>query len=337
MSSVTKKLATAVRVFRHQGLEGVGEALRQNLHHAKRSPRLQKLVRFFAPALPLRVINEVPFTRMLCVEMLPGKRLYLDAESDWMAADLVYHGFKGFGGETLELFLKILKNAGTVLDIGSNTGIFALVAAIENPKRQVYAFEPVPRIYNHLQRNIDLNRLRNLHPCQAAVSDYNGEITLYIPAGDLPTEASTQPGFREAAETIIVEAITLDSFVAQHKIARIDLIKVDTETTEPIVLKGGKETLEKHKPAIVCEVLKGTTETRLHELLDDLGYQYYWITDQGLVRKDRIVGDGTYKFLNYLFITEERAKEYLGAGVPAAVAGAVNQPRMDNLTKLPTH
>jgi broad specificity polyphosphatase/5'/3'-nucleotidase SurE len=75
-----------------------------------------------------------------------------------------------------------------------------------------------------------------------------------------------------------------------------------------MVLEGAKNLLKRDEPIIICEVLKGRTEKYLHSILDNLQYKYYWISDEGLIEKEQIEGDGTYKNSNYLFITKKKIR-----------------------------
>jgi FkbM family methyltransferase len=201
-----------------------------------------------------------------------------------------------------------LKYSDTVFDIGANTGIYALIAAIDNSHRMVYAFEPVPRIVDYLKENVKINKLHNLQINSSAITNYDGKITLYVPSFTIPSSASTLQGFRDVSETISVPALTIDSFVAMNSIPKVDLIKIDTEATEHMVLEGAKNLLKRDEPIIICEVLKGRTEKYLHSILDNLQYKYYWISDEGLIEKEQIEGDGTYKNSNYLFITKKKIR-----------------------------
>jgi len=175
----------------------------------------------------------------------------------------------------------------------------------------VYAFEPVPRIVDHLKKNVKINKLHNLQINSSAITNYDGKITLYVPSFTIPVGASTLQGFRDVSETISVSALTIDSFVAMNSIPKVDLIKIDTEATEHMVLEGAKNLLKRDEPIIICEVLKGRTEKYLHSILDNSQYKYYWISDDGLIEKKKIEGDGTYKNMNYLFITKKKIQDIM--------------------------
>jgi FkbM family methyltransferase len=271
-----------------------------------KSPPLSRLA-------PPRIVRRIPVVGRIVFQLPNSRRLMLDATGqDRIATRLYWDGIDGYEPETFRVFVSLLKGARVFLDIGANTGIFALYAAMDDPLRRVHAFEPLPEVAECIRRAAVLNGLNNLWVEPAAVGDRNGEATLYVPERadtSFPTDTSTRPGFRENTRTIVAPAVTLDSFVADRRLEGVDLIKVDTESTEPLVLAGGLETLRREKPFVICEVLHGRTERDIEAALRGLSYRFYWMTDAGLVERPSIEGDPTHKYLNYLLVPEDRVPE----------------------------
>ena len=220
---------------------------------------------------------------------------------DQIARILFWQGVTGYEYETIQLFIELSRSARIVFDIGANNGYFSLIAARLNPAAHVFAFEPVPRIFQQIRRNVALNRLKNLTVIQAAVSEKDGRATIFVPISEFPTSASLMESFRTGTEPIDCKTITLDHFIQENHINNVDLVKIDTEATEPSVLKGMHTILSKFHPDIICEVLKGRTEENLQKILEPLHYNFYLITDNGLKKTDKIEGDSTYRFRNYFF------------------------------------
>lgn len=273
---------------------------------------LRSLIKPFSLIMPQSIIERIPVVGLICLQLPNSKKLYLRTDGyDPIAQMLYWRGIDAFEGSTIQLFIKLLKCTDIVFDIGAYTGIYALIAAIDNPHRKVYAFEPVPIVCDYLKKNVEINKLHNLQIDPSAIADYDGDITLYIPRAVIPTSASTLQWFRNPSKVISVPALTIDSFVAMNNISRVDLIKIDTEATEHRVLEGAKNTMKRDEPIIICEVLKGLTERFLHSALNNLGYKYFWISSEGLIEKEQIEGDETYKNRNYLFITEKRTREVM--------------------------
>src|ERR1017187_7119511 len=124
------------------------------------------LCRPFLPLLPDGLTNRLPFLGRICVHGPDDLRLRLHTYGphgkDRIAIKLARRGLWGYEGETIRIFLALVKEAQTVIDIGATTGLFALLAAKVKPACQVWAFEPVPFIFDMLLKNIRLNQLDNV-------------------------------------------------------------------------------------------------------------------------------------------------------------------------------
>ena len=258
--------------------------------------------------IPKWIRCRIPIIGINSFKLPNGEKFYIysDKNTDGILSLIYWDGLFAYESSTTQLFISLLKYTNTVFDIGAYTGFYSIIAAIDNPNRNVYAFEPVPMTFFSLSRNVEINGLKNLQINSSAISNYDGVIKLYIPQENLPTDASTLEGFRYCSKEIMVQAITIDTFVKQNNILKIDLLKIDTEATEHLVLEGARNIIKRDEPIIISEVLSGRTEQELHSVLDDLGYKYYLISDKGLIKKETIEGDKTYKNKDYLFITEKR-------------------------------
>ncbi len=143
--------------------------------------------------------------------------------------------------EKAENFIPLSGN--TVLDIGSNIGLYA----IRNSKRvgnqgRIWAFEPNPSVFGRLLRNIKENGSSNIVAMKKAVSSESGRVRFTVASGISPEgkiEHGNESGKR-SQETIEVDCITLDDFVDENRIGKIDLVKIDVEGEEFEVLKGAK-------------------------------------------------------------------------------------------------
>lgn len=212
-------------------------------------------------------------------------------------------GLADYEPATLALFLALMeeRSGGHLFDIGSNVGVFALLAAALTDWN-VTAFEPEPTlaaVARQLARDNGLEFAME----EIALGRSNGTATLYL-SSVTDSSNSLREGFRPAAGTVEVPLSTLDRYVVET--GRVpDLLKIDTETTEPDVIEGARQTLEAHRPWILCEVLAGRTEDELNRLLPRHGYHIYHVTaDLPLEPVDEIVGDRTHEFNNWLFAPE---------------------------------
>lgn len=184
--------------------------------------------------IPDKFTTRMPIVGKVFVQLPDRRCLVMETDGrDLIARDLFWGGFKGFEPETAKLFYKLAENSNVTFDIGANVGYYTLLAAIANERGQVYAFEPVPEIYEWLKRNIALNSISNVIAVPSAVTKFDGDITLYVPADNgydvIPSSASTLEGFVERPIGISVAATSLDSFAHKGKVEKVDLIKIDTD------------------------------------------------------------------------------------------------------------
>jgi FkbM family methyltransferase len=269
------------------------------------------------PLLPEAVANRLSFLGRASVPG-PGSMRFRflthgPAGKDRIALKLSRRGYLGYEQETVRVFLPLLEKCRVFLDVGANTGMFAIFAAALAPQRRVVAFEPIPSIFEMLEANIRLNRLANLTAERLAVSDREGELVFYVSRtnGGIPTDSSALAGFRKTVDEIHVPALTVDRYVKTHDLGKVDLLKIDAEGCEPAVLQGAAQTVARDRPSIICEVLDSADCSALQRLLDPLSYRYFHLLPGEMRRQERIVGSDARNARNYLFLPEERVREAL--------------------------
>lgn len=289
------------------------ELVRPFVSHKAINPVLLALLRILQPLIPDKWLVRVPVYGVATSSLSNSKTLSFYAEADDpIVPGLMFRGMESYEPETMNIFRVLGAKASVIFDIGANTGIYTIAAAAENPTSTVHAFEPVPRILKRLKKNTQLNKLSNVRLNSIALANFIGTTTLYIPIGNMPTSSSTKKGHRKAVEKIEVPTDTLDNYSQRYEVTQIDLIKIDTETTEPKVLEGGLKVLQANKPSIVCEVLNSNIGNELKSILNTYGYRYFWLTDDGLIEKSEIENGPPYNFLNYLFIHPSRMNDIAG-------------------------
>lgn len=141
-----------------------------------------------------------------------------------------------------------------VLDVGANVGAYS--KSIRNANRivQIHAFEPHPKTYLKLTRNV---ASLNVETYNVAVGSVAGQLQLFDYADeDGSSHASL---YRDVIEHIHkeqstkheVKVISLDSFVIDHGIERVALLKIDTEGHELEVLKGFLRFIKTNKVELI--------------------------------------------------------------------------------------
>lgn len=235
-----------------------------------------------------------------------GRTLKLWSRADdWVSNQVYWRGWEGYEPETVPLFFRLAARARVTFDVGAYVGYYSLLAAHANPAGRVYAFEPLLPVYERLRHNVALNGLTNVQCIASAVGAEDGTADFYSTATEMPCSSSLSYAFMRSAQRVSriqVSVLTLDRFICEQQLGRVDLIKIDTESTEPQVLRGLANTLERDRPLIICEVLQGRgSERPLEELLAPLGYRFYLLTPDGPKVRERIKGHP--EWLNYLFAT----------------------------------
>lgn len=125
-----------------------------------------------------------------------------------------------------------------IVDVGANVGFFALFMASQFPGASVYAFEPLPGNYTHLQRHFQLNAGKKLIAQNKAVAGSKGTLTLhYNPEVNFTALASMHTTF-DASNTrqVEVESVGLPDIFTQFNLQSIDLLKLDCEGAEYDIL-----------------------------------------------------------------------------------------------------
>ncbi len=194
----------------------------------------------------------------------------------------------------MKLWISLCKQAEYIVDIGANSGVYALVAKSINPNAKVFAFEPQPMFYKRLLKNVEINNF-NIACYNYAISDVNDSIII--------------GNYAESNKFINVTAITLDAFIESQSIPKIDLMKIDVEMHEPFVLRGFFKYLKIFQPVIIIEILNDEIANKIEQLVSDCNYLYFNINEQKGVKQTKHLEKSDS--FNYLLCNEMVAK-YLG-------------------------
>lgn len=175
----------------------------------------------------------------------------------------------------------------TFYDIGANGGHYTfLCKGLYREKAHVVSFEPAPNSYTWLQAINQANRF-GVYTENMALSDQPGTATLYL-SSKSDASNSLNPGFRHHAGEVQVACSTLDDYCHQRGWFP-DFIKLDTETHEAEVLRGGLRMLQAQRPYFVVECLhSGGVDygEAVAEVMQQLGgYHFYHIGKGGALEE----------------------------------------------------
>jgi FkbM family methyltransferase len=160
----------------------------------------------------------------------------------------------------------------TVVDIGANKGAYTYwLSKATGTTGRVVAFEPQPRLANHLHELRHDFRLANVEIVNAALSETPGVGQLLQPAAN-PLGGATLAPLEGSVASLEVRLETLDRFFGDCAGATVGFIKCDVEGHELSVLRGGESLLRRDRPALLLEWAP-TRSTELFDYLVGLGYR----------------------------------------------------------------
>lgn len=205
---------------------------------------------------------------------------------------------------------------GVFLDVGANTGLYALLAAAANPQTRLHAFEPVPSIRERMERNLRANPslAERIAVERAALSNRNGEAVIMEhknSAGFVATSSTLEAGStssNERYEPVTVPVETLDRWAERNSVGSVSVMKVDVEGHEKAFLQGAGDLMRRDRPFLVIELLALTDFDYFDGWLKSFGYQDIALLPHKaqLLDRPQFMSEGW----NHLFVPQERAWEF---------------------------
>lgn len=215
-----------------------------------------------------------------------GSRMYVDPRESIQHPGMLMHGIVD-PGQT-ELFRRLIKPAMVVVDIGANIGYYTCLAArLLGGTGHVYAFEPFPRNFELLRRNIEVNQYANVTAINKGVAGRYDRLKLYLDRDSgLCHSLVAHPG-HSSGQFIEIDVVGLDDFFERetpHR--RADVIKIDAECAEGLIIGGARRLLSQAGISVFMEFnavhlpTMGTDPQELLRLIKELGFTLSLIDDQ---------------------------------------------------------
>ena len=137
-----------------------------------------------------------------------------------------------------------VKEDATIFDIGAWKGDTAYFFSKKcSNKARIYAFEPDDYAFQILEKIKEKYKLNNVITKNILLSNAEKEIDFISMIENTPT--------------IKKNAITIDKFVEENNIEKIDYIKMDVEGAEKNILEGSIKTIKKFKPSLAIAIYHG--------------------------------------------------------------------------------
>ena len=212
-----------------------------------------------------------------------------------------------------QIIPKFCKPGNVVMDIGANVGEWTLnMAKMVSDTGRVFSIEPNPSMAQALKKTVAINNLSQVSIFQGAMSNQTGHLDLTIPYtqdgqalpfGSQMGNEYTPPskdvavswGAMATTKTIKIQTTSIDSYISDKGIPKLDFIKVDVEGHEKYVIEGGIQTLRTFKPALFLEVGVETLEDRqiIADQLRELSYEIV-----GIILHDGVVEVNWSQYIN---------------------------------------
>jgi len=208
------------------------------------------------------------------------------------------HGLKNWESKSLTIFSELSKTSKVIVDVGSYTGIYAIIGAKSNPQSTVIAFEPNSELSSTLLENLSINSIQNVLVENVALGSRNFMTDLYV--GNTSDTAPIIAGRDPVARRQKVEVRNFDSYLSLQSFQQIDLLKIDVEGYECEVLRGMERTIEKCRPIFIIEALDMHELNQQGKYLESLGYS-----------KPLQVGRNGGDSRNYIWFTSKSSEKVL--------------------------
>jgi FkbM family methyltransferase len=222
--------------------------------------------------------------------------------------ELFWLGPRGWEPYSTKAWIRLSEKSNVIFDIGANTGLYSLISSKVNPSAAVYAFEPIEFIFDRLNQNLRLNGF-NVNANKTALADEDGAGEIF--AADTISSTFDQASLNKKnfktteTQSIRIKKQRVASFIEEHRISNIDLMKIDVETYEPQVLQGMGAYLEMFKPTILIEILNESVGREVESIVRNIGYHFFLIDEKkGYIKKDNLLP--TRKGNNFLLLNKNK-------------------------------
>lgn len=169
------------------------------------------------------------------------------------------YGF--FEADVALYIINHLREGMTFIDVGGHFGFFTLLGSLlVGEEGRVLTFEPTLSSYIQLKKNISMHsQYSNIEAIQYAAYSENKDIKFY----DYGLEGSAYNSAYESRavvskidkrKEVTVPGKRIDDLLKEMEIYKVDLVKIDAESSELHVLEGFVRTIDKDRPNIIIEV-----------------------------------------------------------------------------------
>jgi len=167
----------------------------------------------------------------------------------------------------------------TVLDIGANIGVCSVFMSREAPGIRILAFEPHPRTFELLVKNLAENGLsEKVQAFNVAVWREMGTIR-FDEGGD--ASVAGHRAVKQDGQGIQVPCLTLADALSKAGTGTIDLLKIDTEGAECDIIEPAPSSIWPRIPRVVVEYHDLAKRDTVAQCLTKNGYKIRVVPTRG--------------------------------------------------------
>ena len=176
--------------------------------------------------------------------------------------------------------LENLPSGGVFIDVGSNEGFYAVLAAKQvGAGGRVVAIEPQQRLIPVIERNVELNHFKNVTVVNAALSDgQDATGMIWLSPSTIAGGSSLRARYK-ISQPQAVALKSMDTLFDECAVATADVVKIDVEGFEQEVIRGSTELLKARRIALLMveyheHILNahGLRSQDSHDLICSFGY-----------------------------------------------------------------
>jgi FkbM family methyltransferase len=211
-----------------------------------------------------------------------------------------------FEKESLKLWAYLCGKSKVIIDIGANTGLYSMVAKVNNSLSTVLSIEPIYTNFDVLTANIKLNKFKILTE-KVALSNTVGEAKMYMFKDKLNYMTSINSNRYEGNPEIIqgkeivevnVPIQIFSNLYEKHYLKSLDLIKIDVEGHEVEVIESMMEYILRFEPNILIEILTDEIANSISKLVESINYHFISIDEKTMpIEVDKLNNNDHHNFL----------------------------------------
>lgn len=179
--------------------------------------------------------------------------------------------------ETIDFLNQKINDDAVYFDVGANIGSLALPVLKSKSRIKYYGFEASPVVFEFLKKNMEINCIKDFKIENKLVHRDSDQQMKFFQS-ELYGKSSLSPTYTN--DFIQVTSISLDKYIDDHKIEKIDWLKVDVQGFELNVFEGALNALKNKKIKNILFECEDWAEDQANiprgkarAYLEDLGYE----------------------------------------------------------------